>query len=127
MFTSFGWLKEFREDGSYKLIVEVDPEISNYYRALIPKYCRAKPQRYAPHISVIRHENPYDPERWEFSGPVEFQYDGVIYDNGIYFWLAVECRELEKIRQWLFLPPVSEITRSPDGRHKFHITLGNTK
>ena len=127
MFKSIGILRYF--DNPYKLIVDVDPVISDYYQALIPKYICFNKQMYAPHISVIRKEPIPNLDLWEkYAGcDLEFEYDNYIYVGENYLWLNVFSEELEKIRLELGLTKTSEITRSPDCRHKFHITVGNFK
>lgn len=128
MFTSTGTLVASVGQG-FKLIVEVDPEISNYYRSLIPEYHRVNRQRYAPHISVIRDESILYSEEWNsLQGRlVTFWYGGVIHNDETYFWLEANSWELQDIRVKLGLTSTSRITRSPDGCHSFHITLGNVK
>lgn len=129
MFTSTGTLVGSVEQGNFKLIVEVDPEISAYYRSLIPRYYRVSRQRYAPHISVIRDEKVLYPDEWEkFQGKeIVFWYSGIIHNDDTYFWLEANSWDLQDIRVKLGLTSTSRITRSPDGSHSFHITLGNLK
>jgi len=126
MFKSVGTLRYFNNS---KLIVEIDPEISNYYQSLIPKYIYYNKQRYAPHISVIRKEIIPNMDLWgKYEGQeVEFEYENLIYMSPNYMWLNIYSEELEAIRLELGLTKTSEITRSPDGRHKFHTTIGNFK
>lgn len=127
MFKSVGTLRYFNDP--HKLIVEIDPEISNYYQILIPKYVDYNKQKYAPHISVIRKEVIPNLHLWgKYEGQdFEFEYDNFIYMSRNYLWLNVFSEELEAIRFELGLTKTSEITRSPDGRHKFHTTIGNLK
>lgn len=127
MFKSVGKL-QYHSD-PYKLIVVVDPEISNFYQSLIPKYIVFNRQMYVPHISVIRNENIQNIELWgKYDGiDFEFEYENYIYSSSNYLWLNVFSEELESIRLELGLTKTSQITRSPDGRHKFHMTLGNFK
>jgi len=127
MFSSVGILRYF--DNPYKLIVEIDPGISDYYQALIPKYIRFNKQMYAPHISVIRKESIPNLDLWGKHEGCEFkfEYDNYVYMGTNYLWLNVFSEELENIRLELGLTKTSEITRSPDGRHKFHTTIGNFK
>ncbi len=127
MFKSIGTLRYFNDP--FKLIIEIDPEISNYYQALIPKYVDYNKQRYAPHISVIRKEVVPNLYLWrKYEGQeVEFEYENHIYISPNYMWLNIYSEKLEAIRLELELTKTSEITRSPDGRHKFHTTIGNFK
>jgi hypothetical protein len=113
----------------YKLIVEVENDLGNYYRSFIPKYFRFQKPMYNTHISVIRSEDIYNLQYWgELNNvEIEFDYDNYIFQNSIYFWLAVECNLLKNIRENLGLPPLSKITKSPCGNHDFHITIANSK
>ncbi len=112
-----------------KIIVSVDQEMVNYYRQLIPKYKRVYKQRYPGHISVVRNERPENYRVWykHSSRLIEFQYNNVIYNDEVYYWLEVVCPQLEDIRAELGLPNTSQWTKSPTGGHSFHITLGNVK
>lgn len=127
MFYSWGTL--IYSFNPLKLIVEVDQGISDYYRSLIPKYLKVNKQAYPAHISVVRKELPPRMGYWEeFQGEeIDFEYDRWIYNDEKYYWLNVYSAQLEMIRAELGLPGTSEITKSPDGRHKFHFTIGNTK
>lgn len=127
MFLSSGRLKYFQNP--YKLIVEVDQGISDFYRTLVPKYIKLNRQMYPAHISVVRKEIPPNLTVWGKyqNRVVEFEYEGYQYNNDTYYWLNVYSKELEEIRAELGLTRVSAITRSPDGRHKFHTTIGNLK
>jgi hypothetical protein len=127
MFKSIGTLRYFTNP--HKLIVEIDPGISDYYRSLVPKYIVFNKQMFDPHISVIRNEDIPKIELWGKydQNKFEFEYDNYIYMSANYLWLNVYSEELESIRLELGLSKTSEITSSPDGRHKFHTTLGNFK
>jgi hypothetical protein len=114
-----------------KLIVEVDPGIVDYYRALIPPwYPKLNRQMYAPHISVVRRETPPNMDVWgKYEGEnVEFFYSNVVHSGTVYWWLNVFCKRLEEIRLELGLPVDSPYTLPPEGFDKcFHMTLGNCK
>lgn len=127
MFKSVGKLIYF--ENHYKLIVAVDNEISYYYRALIPKYLQVRKPMYSSHISVVRNEVPPNLNRWgKYQGlEVNFEYESFIYNDELYYWLNAYSPILENVRVDLGLPNLSQYTRSPDGKHKFHITIGNTK
>lgn len=127
MFSSKGPL---RYNSNYKLIVEVDQDLSDYYRSLIPKWLPVQQQRWPAHISVIRKEIPLNLDYWgKYEGEeVEFYYDPIIQYGTVYYWLNVFCKRLEEIRVELGLPISSEYTRPPDCFEKvFHMTLGNKK
>jgi hypothetical protein len=113
----------------YKLIVEVENDLGNYYRSFIPKYFKFQKPMHNTHISVIRSEEICNLHYWGKLNNVEieFDYDNYIFQNSIYFWLAVECNLLKNIREDLGLPPLSQITKSPCGNHDFHITIANSK
>lgn len=127
MFKSVG--KLIYSENPYKLIVEVGTGLADYYRSLIPKYININKPMYPPHISVVRNEIPIYLSSWNKykDCSVVFEYEGEIYNDETYYWLNAYSKDLEEIRQQLGLSKTSEITRSPDGRHKFHITLGNLK
>ena len=112
-----------------KLIVSIHDDIANYYRSLIPKYISFNKPRYDPHISVIRKEPITNINQWgKYHGRnIVFEYENYIYNCESYLWLNVYCKELENIRLELGLSSTSAITRSPDGSHRFHITIGNFK
>lgn len=114
---------------NYKLIVEVDSEIANYYRSTIPKYFKVNKPLYAPHISVVRNEIPINMQYWRKYDykEVSFEYENYVYNDDTYYWLNCYSKDLEDIRIELGLTATSEITRSPDGKHKFHCTIANTK
>lgn len=127
MFTSAGTL--VYSVNPYKLIVDVDNEICNYYRSLIPKYFQVRKPMYSSHISVVRNEVPPNLYLWgKYQGvKISFEYEPFIYSDELYYWLNAYSSMLEDIRIELGLSNISNITMSPDRRCKFHITLGNTK
>ncbi len=126
-FNSVGILKY--SDNPNKLVVEVDEEISRYYRYFVPKFINLKRQAFPAHISVVRKENPLNMEFWgKYNNKeVDFVYENVIYNDEVYYWLSAFSPDLEKIRLELGLSNISDITCSPDKKHKFHITIGNLK
>lgn len=130
MYSSSGYLIYEIDNSGHKLNVIVDRDLSNYYRALIPKYIDVQPQKYPPHISVVRKETPIHLDKWNcYNGEeVEFFYDGIIRFGQVYCWLNVFCVRLEEIRLELGLPVSSIYTKPPEGFIKcFHMTLGNFK
>ena len=129
LYESIGTL---RYSGKARLVVEVDQEIGNYYRTLIPKYLNPQRPRWPTHITVVREEkeSPLRPEFWgKYEGElVTFLYDPTVHTGKIYFWLLAYCTRLEDIRKELGLPLVSKYTMPPDGFQKaFHITIANVK
>lgn len=113
----------------YKLIVSVDNDIGKFYRSMIPKYFNVKIPLYDSHISVVRKEIPIKMEFWKkYHGKeIEFEYESFIYNDNVYWWLNAYSPILEDIRLELGLPICSEFTKSPNGAHRFHITIGNNK
>lgn len=129
MFKCTGIL-EYSEN-PYKLIVKVPFDIVNYYHFQISQWAHVdlNRQRYAPHISVVRKEIPKNLSVWrKYHGKrVGFEYDHVVYNDQTYFWLNAFSSDLETVRNELGLTRVSKLTQSPDGKHRFHITIGNLK
>lgn len=84
---------------------------------------------YSSHISTVRNETPLNLSVWRkyHQQEISFDYEPFIYNGTVYYWLNAYSKNLEDIRLELGLPNTSEFTRSPDGRHKFHITIGNLK
>lgn len=127
MFSSTGLL--IYSENPYKLIVEVDDEIGRYYRSFIPKHIGVQRPLYSSHISTVRNETPLNLEVWRkyHQKEIAFDYEAIVYYDELYYWLNAYSKTLEDIRIELGLPCTSEFTRSPDGRHRFHITIGNLK
>ena len=118
------------EHGGYRLVLNVDQQISEYYRSLIPKYISINKQRYNAHISVVRKETPIHLDFWgKYDGQeVEYFYSPIVHFGKVYCWLNVFSQRLEEIRLELGLPVSSEYTLPPEGFVKcFHMTLGNMK
>jgi hypothetical protein len=131
MFVSSGKLL-YSNDGGYKLIVELEQDIANYYYSLIPKYYRIQKPRYKPHITVVRIgvEVPVNLQYWNkyHENIITFRYGTEInYDNN-YYWISVWSTELERIRRELGLSDSSRFLIPPTGFKKnFHCTIANTK
>ena len=85
-FQSTGILKY---GGNDRLILEIDSEISRYYRKLIPKSHRVNPQAYSAHITVIRTgiETPKNMETWgQHEGKKAiFEYENKVQTDGKYY------------------------------------------
>lgn len=116
-------------NGDSKLVVEVDPDIARLSRALAPRYLNLGGTRFAPHISVIRHEVVSGHPAWrKHEGEtVGFEYGSYVYDDGLYYWLRVRSDALIDLRLELGLAAHSRYSRPPDGTRWFHITVGNLK
>jgi len=118
------------EHYGYRLVLNADQAISDYYRDLLPHWKKANPQRYPAHVSVVRHEVPVNLDAWGLheGEEVEFNYTGQVFFGRVYCWLNVFCTRLEEVREELGLPVTSEYTRPPEGFVKcFHLTIGNFK
>lgn len=124
-----GTLEYSESDVGPKLIVNVDQEIVSFARSLVPKYLKLNPQRYPAHISVIRHEVPTLMEHWnKHQGKnVSFLYSPCVQNGQVYYWLDAYSEELKAIRQELGLTVSSHLTRPPNGKECYHITIGNVK
>jgi len=131
MFNSNGTIRYDNESG-YRLTVEVDKELSNYYYSLIPKYLKASRPRWAAHVTVVRPEKeiPINLQHWRKyeNQVVEFVYDPYICFGKSYYWLNIWCPKLEDIREELGLSVYSKWTLPPEGiSKKFHCTIANSK
>jgi len=126
MYSSTGILRY--SQNPYKLVVEADQGIADFYRSLIP-FKTNKPL-YPAHISVVRKEEPVNVDLWGKHEGVEinFYYSGEIIFGQVYVWLNVFCTTLEGVRVELVLPSVSKYTKPPEGFFDcFHLTVANFK
>ena len=115
----------------YKLIVELDQGLADYYYSTIPPLLgRVRKPLYSAHISVVRNEIPVNMEYWrKYQNQIIVVYfDHYIHQDETYLWLNAYSEGLEIIRAELGLPNSSQWTRPPSGFEKcFHITIANTK
>lgn len=127
--SSLGTLDYSLSDGYYRLVVSVDPELHRYYRSRIPKSFVCNPQRYPPHITVVRGEVPPLKDLWgRYQGrQVCFDYSPEIRNDETYWWLNCYAQVLTDIRLELGLPASYHLTRPPSGEECFHTTIGNRK
>jgi hypothetical protein len=128
LFTSTGRLRYGRN--SWRLQVDTDQELADYYRALLPKAWYAQRGRYPAHITVSRNEEPVNKAAWkQYDGQeVEFFYCPGVKEGKIYYWLDVYCVRLEEIRLELGLPAVNLYEPPlPGFRKRFHMTCANIK
>lgn len=113
-----------------RIVVWIDLEIANYYRSLIPKAYYVSPQKYRPHITVVRpkFEKIKNMKFWKaYNGKsISFTYEGKTYFDKTYFYLDVQSHEIGDIREELGLTRyrLSELGAS---RGCYHITIGNVK
>lgn len=128
-YNSFGKL-EYSKEPIIKLVLQIDQDLSNFYRKLIPKYLHVNPQAYKAHVSVImRGINPPNMQFWEKyqNHVVDFEYCSWIFSDEKYYWLSVVSPELEKIRNELGIESVPKPFLNKGQQHIFHMTIGNTK
>ena len=115
-----------------KVHVEVDPQIVDFARALVPKSVTLNRTRFAPHITTVR-EEVVDPILWhasvvELQGrEIPFSYDSSVVAGNLYWWLRVWSDDLIWVRRRLALTDLSWGCRPPDNEDCFHITIGNLK
>lgn len=105
------------------MVAWVDPEISRYYRALLPKAWYVNPPQFNSHISIVRDFEEADRNLWnKYQGyKVSIEYDLPVYFDGPYYWLDAFCPKIEHIRMELGLSPFLGDFNCQ------HITVGNTK
>ena len=130
LYRSTGTLHYSTGEVGYRLVLNIDQGLLDYYRSLIPKWYVVSRQRYGAHISVVRKETPKVLEHWgKYEGEkIEFFYSNDLQHDHQYWWLNCFSKDLEKIRKELGLPVSSPYTLPPDGFVKcFHSTVGNTK
>jgi len=112
------------EGHNWWIVLDCDPGIGKYYRWLyhINSFRTNKLSRPAwkEHITVVRDETPLHKEYWERyeNEVVEFEYGPEVRWNGLYYWLDVESKRFQAIRDelGLGLPIIG-----------FHLTIGNRK
>ena len=110
----------------------IDQSISDYYRALIPKYYYVKSQAYHAHITIVRlgKEQPKNMEFWgRYEGRrIGFSYSPIIQRDDKYFWLNAYSEEIGDIREELGLPRFRDDSLFGGiKRNEYHITIGNIK
>lgn len=126
MLTGLGTIKYF--DDEWKVNVQIENDLAAYYRSLVPKYYKINQTRFPPHITVVRNEEIINKKAWrKYEGKeVEFQYS-IIRRGTVYWWLDVYCDFLLKLRTGLGLPLYNDLTKPPDKKSCFHLTIGNSK
>lgn len=130
LFTSHGRLRYTRPEGRWKLIVECDQQLADYYESLMPPWIERQRPRYRAHISVVRNVVPPVKEPWgRYEGErIEFAYSNYVHEGTVYFWLNAFSVRLEEVRQELGLNVHDQYTLPPGGFRKcFHLTLANRK
>ena len=87
MFKSTGTLAY---EPDYRLVVQVDPGLADYYRSMIPKSVPVQKPRWPAHITVVRSgkEDPYIEPWGKYNGEeVEFTYEPDVRIDRTYCWL----------------------------------------
>ena len=127
MHKGIGILKYY--DNEWKINVAVECDLAPYYRSLVPKYYKINQTRYPPHITVVRNEEIINKEVWrKYEGKeIEFQYVPIIRHGAVFWWLDVYCDFLLEVRTELGLPLYHDLTKPPNKRSCFHLTIGNSK
>lgn len=117
--------KSFVHGYGHRLVLTIDDEIVRYARSLVPKWMGMKTTRYAPHVSVVRHEI-VDESKWNLvqESVVSFIYSSEAKLNDVYCWIDVWSDQLVEIRRGLGL---SDSRKIVDGVGVFHVTIGNFK
>lgn len=93
-----------RYGDNWRLVLEIEQELADYYRSLIPRYYGVVRPGYRAHVTVVRPEKEIPPDHscWgQYEGlVVPFQYSSEIRtcETKRFFWLDVYCRQLELIR-----------------------------
>ena len=129
LFESTGTLQYSKD---WRLVLKVDQDLADYYRALIPKWYPNQRPRWPAHVTVVRQEKEtpkYKEHWWKYNGEsVNFFFSPLIQFDKIYFWISVWCKKLEDIRNELGMPIYSQYTLPPSGFSKnFHCTIANMK
>ena len=100
-------------------IALIDQGIVDYYRAVIPKYKRAKPQKYPAHVTVFRKWEKFIPG-YRNEEIISIQYISYIYESDIYYYLNCWSDDIADIRE-----------NSGLQRYRvnncYHITIANKK
>ena len=132
IFKTSGYLRYSGQGDRLKLVVEIDKDLSDYYRSLIPKSFHVQKPRWPAHCTVVRtsKERPALLDAWKkYEGErIELEYNPYVMIDNVYYWLNTWNDRLVDIRTELGLPPKSRLTMSPSGGHQcFHITIANKK
>jgi len=103
------------------IVAYVNPEISRYYRNLMPKYMYVEQQKYPAHVTIIIKDEEELPSNSSIvdGKRIKLYYDSEVKYSDMYVWLNVYSEDIEKIRVSLGL--------SKCRYSCFHITIGNMK
>ena len=121
--------------GINRLVVNIEQDLANYYRSLIPKWIPTNRPTYKAHITVVReHKETIEPAYYSafwgcYEGEeIEFYYRPIIRLDHIYFWISCFSIRLEEIRRemGMYVDSRYEIPPPPFKR-TFHVTIANRK
>lgn len=108
-----------------RLVINVDPDLTRFYRSLIPKHITFKIPKYFPHITVVRGkwEAPVWTEKWmkRENEIVYFEYSPETQFGGMYIWLPVRSEKIGELRQELGLQ------KNFWKFQEYHLTIANIK
>lgn len=113
-----GWIKYLEDDW---IILKTGKGLTDYYKYWIWKtyYVNLIKPKWGAHVSTARGEKPLkNAEKWGFNDnkKVQFVLHDILYFGFDYFWFDVECKELEKTREFYGL--------NPHPRYGYHLTVG---
>ncbi len=123
MFKSRGKLRYGKT--RFWVVVDCDIGFCDYYKKLYSQATHRTRQLMAPmwgaHITVVRNEVPPKLVRWNaHEGEIiEFTWYPGVDNNGVHYWLDVECERLYEIRV--------ELGLGKEPIYPFHMTIGNRK
>ena len=128
MFKSSGKLHYDDTDG-YRITLQINQDLSDYYRSFIPKYERVLKPGHSAHITVVRPECDIPPRirYWrDYEGEnIDFLYDPYSLSGNGFYWVNCWSKRLERIRTELGLDNTSKYALLPVGYEKtFHMTIG---
>lgn len=131
MIKSIGTLRySHSKEYGWRLVLDIDPGISMFYRSLIPKWYSVNSQAAKPHITLIRRQRPINTEPWgRYEGEkIEFEYDPYIHTDGkTYWWLNCYSTRLEEVAEELGMEFVNYIEPVKGYKKVWHTTIANMK
>ena len=103
--------------------LEVPRDFGPFYRYLIPRYMGAHPNKYPPHITIVREWERHNEEflNRPYEGYIfSFEYSGKIHFDGTYFYLKCRSQMIKQMREEFGLIPYRK-------DNCYHLTVGNNK
>lgn len=105
--------------------IVLSDNLVEYYRQLIPPSIKPNGSRYAPHLTIVRHNIEFPPnmEVWgKYTEEiVQFKYEPTLLFEEKYVYLKVYSDRIGEIREELGL------TQFRIGFDCYHLTIGNYK